>query len=393
MKILPIIDASAEELTAIFEDLHAHPEIGFTETRTAGIVAEQLRAYGVDEVHEGIAKTGVVGIINGQGSGRRRVGVRADMDALRIEELTNLPYSSKNPGVMHACGHDGHTTMLLGAAKHLAATREFDGTAVMIFQPAEEGLGGARGMIAEGLFDRFPVDEVYGMHNYPDGQPGKFTICKGTAMTGAAFFDIHIQGRGSHAAMPQASRDPVVIASALVGQIQTIVSRNVAPLDACVVSITQIHAGTAYNVVPDTATLAGTVRYFKDEVIAMAEVRMRELCEGLAMAYGVEIMIEMRNVFDVLVNDDALSDAYMEAAADVVGMENVSDDAKPATGSEDFADMLKLVPGAYCRVGHAGTLPLHNPGFVLDPGLLPVGASIMARMVERRLPVGTTPNT
>ncbi len=393
MNILPIIDASTEELTAIFKDLHAHPEIGFTEMRTAGIVAEQLRAYGVDEVHEGIAKTGVVGIINGKGSSRRRVGVRADMDALPIEELTNLPYSSKNPGVMHACGHDGHTTMLLGAAKHLAATRDFDGTAVMIFQPAEEGLGGARGMIAEGLFDRFPVDEVYGMHNYPDGKPGKFAICKGTAMAGATFFDIHIQGRGSHAAMPQASRDPVVIASALVGQMQTIVSRNVAPLDACVISITQIHAGAAYNVVPDTATLAGTVRYFKDEVIEMAEVRMRELCEGFAIAYGVEITIEMRNVFDVLVNDDTLSDAYMEAAADVVGVENVSDDAKPATGSEDFADMLKIVPGAYCRVGHAGTLPLHNPGFVLDPGLLPVGASIMARMVERRLPVDGAPST
>ncbi|MFT5161044.1 MAG: amidohydrolase [Paracoccaceae bacterium] len=392
MNILPIIDASTEELTAIFKDLHAHPEIGFTETRTAGIVAAQLRAYGVDEVHEGIAKTGVVAIINGSGAGRRRVGVRADMDALPIHELTNLPYSSKNPGVMHACGHDGHTTMLLGAAKHLAATCDFDGTAVMIFQPAEEGLGGARGMIAEGLFDRFPVDEVYGMHNYPDGQPGKFAICKGTAMAGASFFDIHIQGRGSHAAMPQASRDPVVIAAALVGQIQTIVSRNVAPLDACVISVTQIHAGSAYNIVPDTATLAGTVRYFKDEVIEMAEARMRELCKGFAMAYGVDITIELRNVFDVLVNDDALSDAYMEAAADVVGAENVSDDAKPATGSEDFADMLKLVPGAYCRVGHAGTLPLHNPGFVLDPALLPVGASIMARMVERRLPLGTKPN-
>ncbi|KIN62736.1 Hippurate hydrolase [Sulfitobacter noctilucicola] len=388
MGILPIIDESTAELTEIFEDLHAHPEIGFTEVRTAGIVAEKLRAYGVDEVHEGIAKTGVVGIIKGKGDGKQRIGLRADMDALPIDEQTNLAYSSKNPGVMHACGHDSHTTMLLGAAKHLAATRDFDGTAVVIFQPAEEGLGGARGMIAEGLFDRFPVDEVYGMHNYPDGQPGKFAICKGTAMAGASFFDIHVQGRGSHAAMPQASRDPVVIASALVGQIQSIVSRNVAPLDACVVSVTQIHSGSAYNIVPDTATLAGTIRYFKDEVIELAEARMQDLCDGFAKAYGVEITLDLRNIFDVLVNDDSLSDAYMEAAADIVGAENVSDDAQPATGSEDFADMLKVVPGAYCRVGHMGTMPLHNPGFVLGPELLPVGASIMARLVERRLPIG-----
>ncbi len=388
MGILPIIDESTAELTEIFKDLHAHPEIGFTEVRTAGIVAEKLRAYGVDEVHEGIAKTGVVGIIKGKGDSKRRIGLRADMDALPIDEQTNLDYSSKNPGVMHACGHDSHTTMLLGAAKHLAATRDFDGTAVLIFQPAEEGLGGARGMIAEGLFDRFPVDEVYGMHNFPDGQPGKFSICKGTAMAGASFFDIHIQGRGSHAAMPQASRDPVVIASALVGQIQSIVSRNIAPLDACVVSVTQIHSGSAYNVVPDTATLAGTVRYFKDDVIKLAQERMQDLCDGFAKAYGVEITLDMRNIFDVLVNDDQLSDAYMEAAAEIVGAENVSDDAEPATGSEDFADMLKIVPGAYCRVGHAGTMPLHNPGFVLGPELLPVGASIMARLAERRMPMG-----
>ena len=387
MHILPIIADAKDELTEIFKDLHAHPEIGFTETRTASVVADKLRAYGVDEVHEGIAKTGVVGLIKGKGNSARRVGVRADMDALPIDEQTNLPYSSKNPGVMHACGHDSHTTMLLGAAKHLAETRDFDGTAVLIFQPAEEGLGGARGMLAEGLFDRFPVDEVFGMHNYPNGTPGQVDICKGTAMAGASFFDIHIQGRGSHAAMPQASRDPVVIASALVSQIQSIVSRNVAPLDTCVVSVTQIHAGSAYNVVPDTATLAGTIRYFKDEVIELAEARMQELCDGIATAYGVDISLDLRNIFDVLINDDGLSDAYLEAAADIVGAENVSDQAAPATGSEDFADMLKVVPGAYCRVGHTGTVPLHNPGFMLDPELLPVGASIMARVVERRLPL------
>ena len=385
MGILPIIADSTEELTEIFKDFHAHPEIGFTETRTSAIVAEKLRAYGVDEVHTGIGKTGVVGLIRGKGDGDRRIGLRADMDALPIDEQTNLPYASKTPGVMHACGHDSHTTMLLGAAKHLAATRDFNGTAVMIFQPAEEGLGGARGMLADGLFDRFPCDEVYGMHNYPNGTPGKVDICKGTAMAGASFFDIRIEGRGSHAAMPQASRDPVMIASALVGQLQSIVSRNVAPLDTCVLSVTQIHAGTAYNVVPETATLAGTIRYFKDAVIALASRRMTQICEGLAQAYEVDIDVELRNIFDVLINDDTLSDAYLQAAADVVGAENISDKAEPATGSEDFADMLKVVPGAYCRIGHGGTLPLHNPGFYLDPDVLPVGASIMARMVERRL--------
>ncbi len=388
MGILPIIDESTAELTDIFKDLHAHPEIGFQEVRTAGVVAAKLRDYGVDEVHEGIAGTGVVGIIKGKADGPRRVGLRADMDALPIDEETNLGYASTNPGVMHACGHDAHTTMLLGAAKHLAKTRDFAGTAVLIFQPAEEGLGGARGMLADGLFERFPCDEIYGMHNSPSGDPGKVGICKGAAMAGASFFDITVQGKGSHAAMPQQSRDPLMIASALVGQLQTIVSRNVPPLDACVLSVTQIHAGAAYNVVPDTATLAGTIRYFKDSVIETAETRMRELCEGFAKAYGVEIRLDLRNVFDVLMNDHDLSDAYMEAAADVVGADNISGTEEPATGSEDFADMLKVVPGAYCRIGHSGTTGLHNPSFFLDPEVLPVGASVMARIVERRLAAG-----
>lgn len=385
MTILPIIADSTNELTTIFKDLHAHPEIGFQEHRTAGVVADKLREYGVDEVHTGIAGTGVVGLIKGNHNGDRRIGLRADMDALPIHEETNLPYSSTNHGVMHACGHDGHTTMLLGAAKHLAGTRDFAGTAVLIFQPAEEGLGGARGMIKDGLFDRFPCDEVYGMHNSPSGEPGTFAICKGAAMAGASFFDITVQGKGSHAAMPQQSRDPLVIASALVGSFQTILSRNVAPLDTCVLSVTQLHSGSAYNIVPDIATLAGTIRYFRDEVCELAETRMRDLCEGFAKAYGVEIRIELRNVFDVLMNDADLSDAYLEAAADIVGPDNVSGTDEPATGSEDFADMLKVIPGAYCRVGHSGTTGLHNPSFFLDPELLPVGASIMARIAERRL--------
>ncbi|MDQ2093366.1 M20 aminoacylase family protein [Rhodalgimonas zhirmunskyi] len=387
MGILPVIDESTAELTEIFKDLHAHPEIGFTEVRTSAIVAEKLREYGVDEVHEGIGKTGVVGIIKGKGGGNRRVGLRADMDALPIHEETGLPYASQNAGVMHACGHDSHTTMLLGAAKHLAETRDFDGTAVLIFQPAEEGLGGARGMLADGLFEKFPCDEVYGMHNWPNGEPKKFGIVKGAAMAGASFFDIHIKGKGSHGARPEDSRDPLVIAASLTGDLQTIVSRNMSPLDACVVSVTQLHAGSAYNVVPDTATLAGTIRYFKDEVCEKAERRMKELCDGFALAYGVEITCETRNIFNVLQNDADLSDAYMEAAGDIVGTDNVMLRDEPVMGSEDFADMLRTIPGAYCTLGHGGNVPVHNPKFQIDPGILPVGASIMARIVEKRLPL------
>lgn len=387
MNILPVIADSTAELTAIFRDLHTHPEIGFTEERTSAIVAEKLREYGVDEVHTGLGKTGVVGLIHGKQKGNRRVGLRADMDALPIHEISGLEYSSVNDGVMHACGHDGHTTMLLGAAKHLAATREFDGTAVIVFQPAEEGLGGARQMIADGLFEQFPCDEIYGMHNMPNGQPGKVGICKGVAMAGAAFFDIKVTGRGSHAARPSDSKDALIIAASLTTEVQTILSRNVPALDACVLSVTQLHAGAAYNVIPEVATLAGTIRYFKDDVYALAAGRMQAICDGFALAHDVQITLDLRNVFDVLVNDDALSDAYMDAAADIVGSDNIFTKAEPATGSEDFADMLKVVPGAYCVVGHAGTVPLHNPSFTLDPDILPIGASVMARVVENRLPL------
>jgi hippurate hydrolase len=240
-------------------------------------------------------------------------------------------------------------------------------------------------MLADGLFERFPCDEIYGMHNTPNGRPGTVGICKGPAMAGASFFDITIQGKGSHAAMPHQSRDPLVIASDLVGSIQTILSRNVAPLETCVLSVTQIHSGSAYNIVPDTATLAGTIRYFKQEVFDLADRRMRELCSGFATAYDVEITLDNRNTFDVLINDEKLSEAYLEAAEDIVGKENISGTQEPATGSEDFADMLNVVPGAYCRIGHSGTTGLHNPSFFLDPNVLPVGASVMARIVERRL--------
>jgi hippurate hydrolase len=387
MNILPVIADSTDELSAIFRDLHAHPELGFTEVRTSAIVAVKLREYGVDEVHTGLGKTGVVGLIHGKQKGNRRVGLRADMDALPIHEITGLDYSSTTDGVMHACGHDGHTTMLLGAAKHLAATRNFDGTAVIVFQPAEEGLGGARQMIADGLFEQFPCDEIYGMHNVPNGQHGKVGICKGVAMAGAAFFDITVTGKGSHAARPSDGRDALIIAASLATEFQTILSRNVPALDTCVLSVTQLHAGAAYNVIPEVATLAGTIRYFKDEIYDLAASRMQAICDGFALAHGVEIKIDLRNVFDVLINDSDLSDAYLDAAADIVGSDNVYSKDDPSTGSEDFADMLKIVPGAYCVVGHGGTVPLHNPAFTLDPAILPIGASVMARVVEKRLPL------
>jgi hippurate hydrolase len=386
MTVLPKIEAFAADLTAIRQDIHAHPELGFEEVRTAGIVAEKLRAYGVDEVHEGLGGTGVVGIIKGAGGGNRRVGLRADMDALPIVEDSGVPYTSTNPGRMHACGHDGHTTMLLGAARYLAETRDFDGTVVLIFQPAEEGLGGARRMLEEGLFEKFPCDEIYGMHNDPNSEPGVVNVTPGAAMAGAAFFDITVKGTGSHAAMPHQSRDPIVIGTALVQQLQSVVSRNTPPTKPIVLSVTKFNAGSAYNVVPDTATIAGTIRYFHQDVIEMAEARMRELCAGMATAYGIEIAVDIRNVFDVLMNDPELTTAYVEAAASVVGGENAHISTEQASGSEDFADMLKVVPGAYCRVGHAGSVPLHNPGFVLDDAILPIGASIYARIVETRLP-------
>lgn len=387
MNILPIIDASTSELQRMFRDLHAHPEIGFQENRTSTIVAETLTQYGVDEMHLGLGGTGVVAVVRGKGQGNRRVGLRADMDALPILEDTGLPHASQNEGVMHACGHDGHTTMLLGAAKHLCATRDFDGTAVLIFQPAEEGLGGARRMIADGLFERFPCDEVYGLHNYPSGQSGRFGVCKGAALAGAAFFDVTVMGVGAHAAHPDESRDALMIAASLTTELNTIVARNINPHETCVLSVTQLNAGSAYNIVPGTATLAGTVRYFKDEVYELIAARMHALCAGFATAHGVEVTLELRNVFDVLVNDADLAQAYVDAATDIVGAEYAFDDDLPSTGSEDFADMLKVVPGAYCSLGHSGTVPLHNPGFVMGEEILPIGASIMARLVERRLPL------
>ena len=387
MPVLADIQAHADALIATFRDLHAQPELGFAEQRTSRIVAEQLRAFGVDEVETGVGGTGVVGVIHGKGCHNRRIGLRADMDALPITEATGLAHASTNRGVMHACGHDGHTTMLLGAARYLAATRNFQGSVVLIFQPAEEGLGGARRMIAEGLFKRFPCDEIYGLHNKPSGQPGRFGLRKGPMMAGASFFDITLTGKGSHAAMPDQSRDVIFAATALVQHLQSVVSRNVAPDDPCVLSVTRIEAGSAYNVIPDTATLGGTLRFFSDRVRELAQSRVRAICEGFAVAHGIGIEVQFREIFDVLVNDGEAADALMAAAAEIVGEDGVRDDERLSGGSEDFADMLREVPGAYGWLGHGGTVPLHNAGFVLDEGILPVGASILARVAERQLGV------
>lgn len=385
MPTLPRIDAYADELTAIRRDLHEHPEIGFEEVRTSAIVADKLRNWGI-EVHRGLGKTGVVGIIEGKRPGRT-VGLRADMDALPMDEETNLPWRSKTPGAFHGCGHDGHTTMLLGAARYLAETRDFAGRAVLIFQPAEEGLGGARAMLAEGLFEKFPCDEIYGLHNNPLAGPNEIGVKPGPAMAGSTFFDIVVKGVGSHGAMPHHSRDPIVAVTSLVQSLQSIVSRNVPAIKPAVLSVTKIHSGSAYNVVPDRATIGGTIRYFDDEVKDLILGRVREACEGCAKLFGVEIEADLRDTFTVLMNDADLTEAYLDAAREIVGEDKVSTKNDLVMGSEDFADMLKIVPGAYCTIGHGGDVPVHNPGFVLDDAILPVGASLMARIVEKRLPL------
>ncbi len=384
MPAIPQIQAFADELVAIRRDIHAHPEIGFEEVRTSGIVAEKLASWGI-EVHRGIGKTGVVGVLHGNKGPGRRIGLRADMDALPMDETTNLPFSSKNPGVFHGCGHDGHTTMLLGAARYLAETRDFAGTVVFIFQPAEEGLGGARAMLADKLFERFPCDEVFGLHNAPNIEDGKVRIFAGPAQAGADFFDIKITGCGSHGARPEVSRDPVIAATALVQALQSIVSRNTDPQHASVLSVTKIHAGSAYNVIPQEATLGGTMRFFDAGTGELMRQRMRTVAAGIAATFEMEIEVDIRSIFDVLVNHEAQSDAAAKSIAKIVGAENLLTDVAPIMGSEDFADMLRAVPGAYFWVGHGGNVPVHNPGFILDEAILPIGSSLLATVATDRL--------
>ena len=386
MPNIDLIDSFADELTAVRRDIHAHPEIGFEEKRTSDLVAEKLKGWGV-EVHRGIGGTGVVGVVKGRKDNGRRVGLRADMDALPMQENTNLPWRSTIPNRFHGCGHDGHTTILLGAARYLSQTRNFDGQAILIFQPAEEGLGGARAMLKDGLFQKFACDEVYGLHNAPDLEPRKVTVLPGPAMAGADFFDITVKGYGSHGAMPNFSKDPIIASMTLGQALQTIVSRNADPLEAAVVSITQFHSGSAYNVIPDEAKLAGTMRTFTDEVRALTRERMRAIAAGIATSFGVEVEVDIRDIFTVLENHEEQSRAVAKVANEIVGPENVSMTPQPKMGSEDFADMLRAVPGAYFWLGHEGSVPVHNPGFILDDAILPLGASLFARIIETRLPL------
>ncbi|MCK9908128.1 amidohydrolase [Microbacteriaceae bacterium K1510] len=377
------INGYRNELVGIRHDLHQHPELGFQETRTSGVIARQLEAWGI-AVHRGIGGTGVVGVLSGNGGSGRRIGLRAEMDALPIEEATNLPYRSRTPGIFHGCGHDGHMTMLLGAARYLAETRDFPGTAIFIFQPAEEGLGGARAMIADGLFTRFPCDEIYAIHNDPTGPFGSVTLRPGAAMAAADFIDIKISGRGAHAAEPHRSVDPVAVGVAVVQALQTIVSRNIDPLHSAVVSITKFQSGNAHNVIPHTAELAGTVRTFEAATRALVASRMRDICAGLATSFGAEIDLAIRSVFSVLENWPEQTAAAAAIAGGLFGDANVDASAPLRLTSEDFADMLQVVPGAYFLLGQAEGPALHNAHYVFDDKLIPRGALMLATLVEQR---------
>ncbi len=375
-----------EELTAFRQDLHAHPELGLEEHRTAELVAAKLESWGI-EVHRGVGKTGVVGVLRA-GNGQARIGLRADMDALPILEANDLPYRSNTPGVMHACGHDGHTTMLLGAARYLAETKDFNGTVHFIFQPGEEGIGGALAMLDDKLFERFPCDAVFGMHNRPGMDVGQYAICPGPAMAGGAFFDIHVEGKGSHGAHPEQSVDPVLTACHIGAALQSVVSRNIAPTDTAVVSVTRIVSGDAYNVVPQSAKLAGTARAFKKDVMARIEERMRGLVAGIAAGFGATATLEFRTIFAPLDNDPVQTVAYADAAAELVGEAAVDRHKGPTMGSEDFAFMMEQVPGAYILVGNGEGASPHHPRYNFNDAAIPFGAGLYARMVERTLPKG-----
>ena len=367
-------------------DIHAHPELGFEEMRTSDIVAAKLESFGL-EVHRGLGKTGIVASLR-VGNSPRAIGLRADMDALPIHEENAFEYRSRHDGKMHACGHDGHTTMLLGAARHLCATRNFEGCVHFIFQPAEEGLGGAAAMIRDGLFEQFPMESIYGMHNLPGLEAGRFSIRPGPMMAGAAFFDIDIKGVGAHAAWPERSVDPVVAAAHIVTALQTIVARNVRSTDAMVVSVTKIHGGEAYNVIPQSARLGGTVRCFSNDVMRLAEDRMRQITENVAEAFGAKATLDFRPVFVPLVNKPDETQFCADVAADLVGEENVNRNQSLIMGSEDFSFMLEKCPGAYIRIGN-GADPsigmLHNPSYDFNDGILALGASYWVRLVETRL--------
>jgi hippurate hydrolase len=374
------------ELVAIRHDIHAHPELGLEEVRTAEIVAKKLEEWGI-EVHRGVGVTGVVGVLR-NGNGQASVGLRADMDALPILEANEFSHVSQNPGRMHACGHDGHTTMLLGAAKYLAETRDFNGTVNFIFQPAEEGVGGALAMLKDGLFERFPCNAVYGMHNRPGLPVGKYITGPGARAAGGAFFDITITGKGAHGAHPQQSIDPVLVACHIGTALQSIVSRNISARDTAVLSITKIQTGDAYNVIPQTALMAGTVRTMLRETMKTIEKNMERLVTSIAAGFGAEASMDFRVIFAPMVNNAAEAQNYGDAAAALVGEENIDRESPPGMGSEDFSFMMEQVPGAHINLGNGDSAALHNHKYDFNDEAIPYGVALYGAIVEKKLPKG-----
>ena len=387
---MPIVNRIADlhgEITAWRHDLHAHPELLYDVQRTAASVAEKLKAFGCDEVVPGLGRTGVVGVIHGRkGKSDKVIGLRADMDALPIEEATDLPYKSTVPGKMHACGHDGHTAMLLGAARYLAETRNFAGTAVVIFQPAEEGGAGGKAMLDDGMMERFGINEVYGMHNYPGMPLGQFGLRAGPLMAAADHLSIDIEGVGGHAARPQFSVDTVLVGAQIINNIQSVVSRNVDPLEAAVVSICLFQAGNTDNVIPQTAKLRGTARSLTPAVQDLLEKRLREVVEGTAKLHGAKVKFSYRRGYPVLKNHAAQTEFAASVAAGIAGKDKVNTALAPVMGAEDFSFMLNARPGAFIFVGNGDSAGLHHPAYNFNDDVIPIGTSYWVKLVETALP-------
>ena len=387
MPVINRIAGFADEMAGWRQHLHAHPELGLDCHETAGFVVERLRAFGVDHIEEGIATSGVMAMIEGQGDGPT-IGLRADMDALPIVEASGLPYASKNKGKMHACGHDGHTTMLLGAAKYLAETRNFRGNVALIFQPAEEGPGGGKPMVEDGVIERYGIDQVYALHTLPGAEAGRFLTTPGPIMAAGDVFHIDIQGRGGHAAFPHETRDPVLAACGIAQAVQTITSRNACVRDDVVISITQIHTGTVDNVIPDTAYLNGTVRTFEKDVQSMVFERLQQIVAGQAATYDVQADLRIERGYPATVNDVQATEFAAQTARDVVGDSHVDLNYPAEMGCEDFSYFLNERPGAYLFLGQGDGAGLHHPEFNFNDDIAPIGASFFARLVERAQPLG-----
>ncbi|MDR6668167.1 M20 aminoacylase family protein [Rhizobium sp. 1399] len=385
---MPILNRAAELQDEVAEwrrHIHARPELLFAVENTAAFVAEKLKEFGVDEIVTGIGRTGVVGLIKGKGEGSRTVGLRADMDALPLTEITGKPWASKTPGKMHACGHDGHTAMLLGAAKYLAETRNFNGNVAVIFQPAEEGGGGGNLMVKDGMMERFGIEEVYGMHNLPGLPVGQFATRKGPIMAATDEFTVTIKGRGGHAAQPHRTIDPIAIGAQIVSNLQLIASRSVNPLRSVVVSVTKFNAGFAHNVIPNDATFAGTIRTLDDEVRAQAEARLREVVEGICAAHGAAADINFHRNYPVTFNHADETEHAVAIASDIAGEANVNPEVDPMMGGEDFSYMLNARPGAFIFIGNGDTAGLHNPAYDFNDEAIAHGISYWVRLAEQRL--------